>query len=532
VSDLHALDRAWGRPVRLSLIAIVSASILALAFITATTLGIPFQRSLQVVFVVGAIALAAVDFRSLAAIAILELVVGGASGHWTALPGGPSGRIVLDGIVTLSAAWILFRRWRREGRLDLGRYAPHALVAGAVMVVVWMSLGLINGNRAANVFGDGDVNLFFAFTLVLLVLIQDGYGAWLRRWLLVACTVNAIVLFGIVVLTAPGFLPLYQTFHAVLSTRLNMGGSVGYMANGAYRLYTGSGLYLQVGLALMTWELMQRPRRAWAWAVYLIMWIGVVATYTRGFWLSAIGTVAIVLVAGTEALTLRDVRRAGTVVAGSLALFMAASLFTHVAGFSLPSYLMDRTATVLETGASSSPGSPSPSESSPGATPTGPVATATPPPTGSGGSGQDVGGAYSNQVRATQATVLWEHISQSPIIGSGYGSIAADYPYGHSFSYELNYLDLLFKTGILGFLIFLSLPVRLVIDAFRGRLGHLSLPSGVTRAALAVPLAISAGVLLVSATNPYLLAAFGLFPILACMAWLEPGHGPVSAQVG
>lgn len=521
MSDGRAVDYAWRRPARVGLIAVVSASILGLALITATATGAAFAFPLQLLFLGGAVALAAVDFRSLAAIAILEIVVGGASGQWTALPGGPSGRIALDGIATLAAAYLLLRRWRTDGRLDLGRYVPHALVAGTVMVVVWMSLGLSNGNRPANVFADGDVNLFFAFSLVLLVLIRDGYGPWIRRWLLVACTINAMFLVGIVAVTAPGFLPLYQTFHAVLSTRLNMGGSVGYMSNGAYRLYTGSGLYLQVGLALVTWELMRRPRRFWVWAVYLLMWIGVVATYTRGFWLAAIGTVAIVLVVGTDGLTIRSLKRPATVLAGSLALFVVASTFTYVAGFSLPSYLMDRTATVLDTGTLAPPGGSAPSGSEPGATP---IET--------DGQGQDVAGSYSNQVRATQATILFEHIGRSPIIGSGYGSVAADYPYGHLFSYELNYLDLLFKAGFVGLVIFLSLPVRLVIDALRGRLGRLRPGPGVSREALAVPLAISAGVLLVSATNPYLLAAFGLFPILACIAWLEPVPHAVSASTG
>jgi hypothetical protein len=39
---------------------------------------------------------------------------------------------------------------------------------------------------------------------------------------------------------------------------------------------------------------------------------------------------------------------------------------------------------------------------------------------------------------------------------------------------------------------------------------------------MGVVLAIIGSVLITSATNPYILASFGMLPVLICVAWLEP----------
>jgi hypothetical protein len=134
----------------------------------------------------------------------------------------------------------------------------------------------------------------------------------------------------------------------------------------------------------------------------------------------------------------------------------------------------------------------------------------------------DTAGEISNSVKVEQAKVLWRHIERRPILGYGFGAIALDYPFSRSYSYELTYLDLLFKTGFVGLLLYLSFPARMIRDALRGRFGRLELAEGVSRHEVAVVVAIVASVLVAGATNPYLLAAFGLFPLVISIAWLQP----------
>jgi hypothetical protein len=131
-------------------------------------------------------------------------------------------------------------------------------------------------------------------------------------------------------------------------------------------------------------------------------------------------------------------------------------------------------------------------------------------------------GIDSNIVKLEQARVLLGHIQEKPIVGWGFGAIAPDYAYGDTFSYELSYLDITYKTGLVGLLLFLSLPLRFLFDGARERLGTLRGAPGSTRREAAVPIAILCSLLFIHATNPYLGAAFGLAAVVLMIAWLDP----------
>jgi hypothetical protein len=133
----------------------------------------------------------------------------------------------------------------------------------------------------------------------------------------------------------------------------------------------------------------------------------------------------------------------------------------------------------------------------------------------------DVSGELSNGYRVEEAKSLLRHARRHPLFGSGFGAIATDFAKG-GYRYELSYLDLLYKAGIVGLLLFLSFPLRLIWDALRLRFGRAEKTREKALVSGSVTVAIVASVLLVGATNPYLFAAFGLFPILAAVAWLEP----------
>jgi O-antigen ligase len=128
-----------------------------------------------------------------------------------------------------------------------------------------------------------------------------------------------------------------------------------------------------------------------------------------------------------------------------------------------------------------------------------------------------------------EAKALLHYIRRRPLYGYGFGSVASSFSTGYS--YELSYLDLLFKTGILGLLLFLSFPLRLVVDALRLRLRRAPAMPGSAReiGSAGVVVGVIAGILIVGATNPYLFAAFGLVSILAMVAWLEEPNQRVSA---
>ena len=136
-----------------------ATSLLAIAWLTIVTAAdgaMPLARGGQIVLVGSFVVLALVDFRRAAAIALLELVVGGSSGQWTTFPGGPHGRLVLDAIVMLGALVSLSSIWRRERCIDLGCYGFYAVILAIVFFFVWMFFGLLNGNCLVDVFLDGN----------------------------------------------------------------------------------------------------------------------------------------------------------------------------------------------------------------------------------------------------------------------------------------------------------------------------------------------------------------------------------------
>lgn len=491
----------WARalPARSWLLISVSAAcMILLGTITVVEGPTWLVLPLQVLLVLSFAALSLTDLRSAVAIAMLELAVLGASGQWTRLPGGFSGRITIDAIVTLVAVGVIVADRRRTGRWDLGRYAPHAVALAIVIPAVWMTLGAVNGNRISDVVADGNGHLFLAFTLAFVVLMRQGHGPWLRRWLFVVCAVNAVVTAFLIVISATGLVGLTTTMRYVLYEQLLVGNIIGYQPNGAYRLFLASGLYLQIGLALTTWQLLRQPRHVGYWVLYAVLWADVLATYTRGFWIGAVIAIAVVM-----GLAARDRLRPALLVAGSAALFGVGTLVMLPVGFSLPDYVLQRTASIGSTG----------------------VPAGDPEDPDSDGRNGDVAGAVSNQVRIVQARVLIGHILERPLHGHGFGTIADDYPFDDIYSYELAYLDLTYKAGLVGLVLFLSLPVRLFVDALRIRFGGLSPPQGVGRREVAVVASIIASIGVAGATNPYFLSAFGLMPVLATIAWLDPLGG-------
>jgi hypothetical protein len=475
------------------LVVVSSLTIIALTALLLLDAPRPIVSVLQVVLIAAFLGLALLDLRAAVAIAMIELAVAGASGQWTRFPGGISGRVALDMTVALAGGVWLLRDWRRHGRLDLGRYGVHALAIAVLLPLIWMPIGLLNGNVPRDVVADGNGHLFLAVSLAVIALLRQGHGAWLRNWLLVACAANAIVTLAMIAVILAGIIPL-RTLADILYSDLLAGNVIGFQPNGAFRFFLASGLYLQIGLALVAWRIMRHPASVLDWVLYTILLIDVTATYTRGFWVGATIALTVVLVLGSNSW-----RRSLAVVGGTAAIFVLGSVIAAPLNFSVPNYVLQRAVSITAT----EQRPPDPAESESSITP-------------------DNSGVASNQVRVHQAQVLIGHIIERPVLGHGFGTIAPDYRYAQIFSYELAFLDLLYKTGIVGLLLYVSFPIRLIIDALRARFRRLAIPADVSRRETAVVVSIVASIMVSGATNPYFLSAFGLMPIIVMIAWLDP----------
>ena len=161
------------------------------------------------------------------------------------------------------------------------------------------------------------------------------------------------------------------------------------------------------------------------------------------------------------------------------------------------------------------------------------AATSTMALASTGGGGGDVAGQASNAYKVAEAKALWGYIKKRPLYGYGFGKVASDFSTGYS--YELSYLDLLLKAGLIGLLLYLSFPVRQIVDAWRLRRSRAHAISERVRriGASGIVVGVVVGILVAGATNPYLFAAFGLLSILMMVAWLEEAYaGPGSTTRG
>ena len=633
------------------------ALILALGTLRVTGGSSELVRVLQVSLVAVYTVLVWTDLRAAMAILMLEIVLGGASGHWTIIAGPISGRVLLEVLLMLRVA-VVFNRERSRLQL-LGRYGLHALAVAVLLPAIWMTLGVARGNTLSDVFGDGNGIALFSLALAFELLLRDGWGAWLRGWFFFACVANAVVTGALVLLSRLGVVALSPTLSNVLVDKLALGNVVGYQPNGAYRLYLANSLFLAIAVAFASYKLLTRPRSPWLWALFALAWGDVLATYTRGVWVSTAAVFVAVLVLGAP-----RAKEAIPLLGGSAALLVAGVVIGHVSGSSLIGYVVNRTSSIVKATPSQTSRYPTalvnrsfehglrswtPSGGSEpsltrsdafrglgslrltepsGATdayvaqfvavrprtkylvtahyrPIGVRKLASPfrgllvwdiqggqlvnaeiapgprwrriavairtssashalqvrlyaqrpavewdavsvarlpsraqPPTGTvvaplirlrpaalpasgSSSSSDTEGVVSNSIRLKQAKVLLHHIEHSPLFGYGFGTIAPDYPYGHTYSYELSYLDIAYKTGIVGLLLFLSFPLRLLVDAVRVRLRRLEPANGVVPNDAALVVAMIGTVLLTAVGNPVIEASYGVLPIVATIVWLD-----------
>ncbi len=462
----------------------VLADVALLVLLRAAEVTGPAELVAQVALVIGFGALAVVDLRAAVALAILELALGGASGQWTVMPAGITGRMAIDVVLGAVAALRLGQAWRRGDGLHLGRYGLHALLLAVLIPAIWVPIGVLTGSRLGDALADGDGYLFLSFAVVLAAAALVGDLGWLRRWVLVACVAVA-VLHVVLLLVIVAGIASPEAVNTLLVERFHFGGAIGFTAANGVRVYIAAGLFLQVGVVLVAWEIVGQPRRWWPWLSVALLIVALVVTYTRGYWLgAALGAGMVLAVARPE------YQRRAIVAVGAACLVLGVGAWLR---FPPATYIVDRT-----------------------------VSSAIGLPIGPDLGDDPTGGGLSNAVKLDQARILLGHIAERPLLGWGFGAIAPDYPYSDTYTYELTYLDRTFKTGIVGLLLFLSFPVRLLIDGVRVMRGRLRGPPGMPTREAVVPLAILASVLAVGATNPYLAGSVGLGALVLCICWLDP----------
>jgi len=414
---------------------------------------------------------------------VFELVLGGAGGRWIAFSSFLSIRIIFFAILILVWAYRIYRKELSLKPVLASRFAKPLIVLTLFFPVFWGILGWIYRWPIRYIIGDANGFLFYILFFILITVLSSVK----KREKFIKVYLASIILVSIIVtilyfLAASGVINIWFLKQLFLG-RMFYGGKIGIMPDGAYRLFLGNGVFIQSGLLILAAILLGGYRLTKKWrnillVILLFVYLAIVASYTRGFWVSVIGALLffVLWLSWKQRLKL---------LAGILVLFLISEIvFQGLFGLSFSNFFFNRLATSISV------------EKDP----------------------------VSLGQRVSQVRVLGGSILRYPFWGTGFGTYfplyrtegLVDDPY----SFELGYLDMLVKFGIIGFvfwgLVILGIFFKgLKLLLFKFDLGRQG------RATILGFLSGLAALLIVGGTSPFLMSSFGIAHIVFTIYLIE-----------
>ena len=315
-------------------------------------------------------------------------------------------------------------------------------------------IGLINRNSLGDIFSD--VNSFLGIIYILLLIayvkgrnenIDKIINVFVNCAVIVA--IMTITLFFVSRIYLPNNLEIIVTYNN-LNSKLEYGFISGLvMSNNYARVYLYNGIFMQLAAAIMFIKLFNKDKNVFGIVKLAILLVGIYVSNTRGFWLGTIGVVVISMIYYLWRfkkfnLTLRNI-----VIALIPLILVSVIIPKTIVAVSPEQNLPNSSGSIKDRIESIS----------------------------------DFENDESNKVRAIQLKFLVNRIKEKPILGWGFGAHIEEYPQYmidnnlqpvSSTSFELYYIELLFKTGIIGILIFFGYLVfnfvKLIVLLFKKNL--------------------------------------------------------------
>ena len=314
-------------------------------------------------------------------------------------------------------------------------------------------IGLINRNSLGDIFSD--VNSFLGIIYILLLIayvkgrnenIDKIINVFVNCAVIVA--IMTITLFFVSRIYLPNNLEIIVTYNN-LNSKLQYGFISGLvMSNNYARVYLYNGIFMQLAAAIMFIKLFNKDKNVFGIVKLAILLVGIYVSNTRGFWLGTIGAVVISMIYYLWRfkkfnLTLRNI------VIALIPLILVSVIIPKTIVAVSPEQNLPNSGSIKDRIESIS----------------------------------DFENDESNKVRAIQLKFLVNRIKEKPILGWGFGAHIEEYPQYmidnnlqpvSSTSFELYYIELLFKTGIIGILIFFGYLVfnfvKLIVLLFKKNL--------------------------------------------------------------
>lgn len=380
-------------------------------------------------------------FNVVTALIFIEFVLGGL-GHILNLP-------IRKGLFAVGILFSLYMIFRERIKIEKRFLIP--IIVVCIYIAYGSIIGLINGNSFGDIFSD--VNSFLGVLYILLLIVYvRGKSENISKILniFVNCaTIVAVITIALFVISRiylPNDLHIIAIYND-LNTKLQYGLISGLVLSNNYaRVYLYNGIFMQLAVAIMFIKLFNKEKNIFGILKLAILLIGIYVSNTRGFWLGTIGVVLL-----SFAYYLWRVKKYKLTIKNVLIAIIPLILVAII----LPKTIV----------------SVSPEQNLPQSS--GSIKDRVESIT-------DFENDESNKVRAIQLRFLVDKIKEKPVLGWGFGSHIYEYPQYmqdnglqpvSSSSFELYYVELLFKTGVIGVLIFFGYLiynfVKLLIILFK-----------------------------------------------------------------
>jgi len=414
---------------------------------------------------------------------IFELVLGGAGGRWLSLGNFLSIRIVFFTILILVWVYKIYRKKLSLKPIFKSKFAKPLIILALFFPILWGILGWIYGWPARYIIGDGNGFLFYIlFFLLITVLPKAEKSRKLVKVYLVSIVLVGVISTALYFLAATEIVNIWFLKQLFLG-RMFYGGKIGIMPDGAYRLFLGNGIFIQSGLLILTalllggYRLRKRGRNI-ILASILFVHLALIASYTRGFWVAVLGALLFLT------LWLSWKQRLKLLV-GIVVLFIISEIvFRGLFGLSFFNFFFGRLATTVSV------------EKDP----------------------------VSLGQRVSQIRVLGGAILRRPFWGTGFGTYFPLYRtqelVADPYSFELGYLDMLVKFGIVGFVFWGLVMIRIFFKGIKILLFKFDLDRR-DRAIILGFLAGLVALLIVGGTSPFLMSSFGIAHIVLTIYLVE-----------
>lgn len=383
-------------------------------------------------------------FNVVTILIFIEFVLGGL-GHVFGLP-------IRKGLFVVGILFSIYMIFREKIKIEKVFLIP--IIVVCIYLVYGSIIGLINRNSLGDIFSD--VNSFLGIIYILLLIVYvKGRNENIDK--IINVFVNCAVIVAIMTITLffvsriylPNNLEIIVTYNN-LNSKLQYGFISGLvMSNNYARVYLYNGIFMQLAAAIMFIKLFNKDKNVFGILKLAILLVGIYVSNTRGFWLGTIGAVVISMIYYLWRfkkfnLTLRNI-----VIALIPLILVSVIIPKTIVAVSPEQNLPNSSGSIKDRIESIS----------------------------------DFENDESNKVRAIQLKFLVNRIKEKPILGWGFGAHIEEYPQYmidnnlqpvSSTSFELYYIELLFKTGIIGILIFFGYLVfnfvKLIVLLFKKNL--------------------------------------------------------------